>query len=56
MARATRLDWKCTPFSQPQALAYEATFTDAEYERICEGFIPEVMEDKWFFFSEEDTL
>jgi hypothetical protein len=56
--RATRQSWtnlKPLPAQRSQ-LSLERAFTEQEYERICVGFIPERMEDKWFMFAEEDTL
>jgi hypothetical protein len=56
--RATRQSW---PHPQPlpaqrSQLSLQRAFTEQEYERICLGFIPERMEDKWFMFVEDDTL
>ena len=56
--RATRQSWpnlKPLPAQRSQ-LSLQRAFTEHEYERICLGFIPESMEDKWFLFSEDDTL
>src|SRR3954447_8404802 len=56
--RATRQSWpniKPLP-DQHSRLPVQRVYTAQEYERICLGFIPERMEDKWFMFNEEDTL
>ncbi len=55
---ATRQSWpnlKPLP-DQRSRLSLQRAFTEQEYERIRLGFIPERMEDKWFMFTEEDTL
>ena len=56
--RATRQSWpNITPLpAQRWQLSLQRAFTEQEYERIRLGFIPEAMEDKWFIFTEEDTL
>lgn len=33
-------------------LGYEAHFDDSQTEQICEGLVPEAMEQKWFIFAE----
>ena len=56
--RATRHSWtdiKPLP-AQRARLSLQRTFSAQEYDRICLGFIPERMEDKWFMFVEDDTL
>ena len=55
---ATRQSWsnlKPLP-AQYALLVLTREFTEQEYMRICRGFIPRGMEDKWFVYSEEDTL
>jgi hypothetical protein len=55
--RATRQSWTNKPLpAKHSRLSLQRTFTEQEYERISLGFIPERMEDKWFMFTEEDTL
>ena len=56
--RATRQAWSnLQPLpAQRSQLSLQRAFTEQEYERICLGIIPERMEDKWFMFTEEDTL
>lgn len=56
--RATRQSWsdlKTLP-AQHSRLSLQRAFTEQEYERIRLGFIPQAMEDKWFMFTEDDTL
>ena len=55
---ATRQSWsnlqplpvQCSP------LFLQREFTEQEYERLCDGLIPDRMEDKWFIFLEADIL
>ena len=56
--RATRQSWpNLKPLlAQRAQLSLHRAFTEQEYERIRLGFIPERMEDKWFMFTEDDTL
>jgi hypothetical protein len=56
--RATRQAWpNLKPLPAQRAhLSLQRAFTQPEYERICSGFIPEAMEDKWFIFTEDGTL
>lgn len=54
---ATRDDWRCRPLPEQQAsLHTDRTYTPLEMKRIKQGVIPEVMEDKWFIFYEDDVL
>jgi hypothetical protein len=55
---ATRQSWpNITPMpAQRSRLAIKRAFTGQEYERIRLGLVPESMEDKWFMFTEVDTL
>ncbi|MCB0210262.1 MAG: hypothetical protein KDJ52_13070 [Anaerolineae bacterium] len=55
---ATRQSWsnlKSLP-DQYALLALQREFTEQEYARICRGFIPRGMEDRWFIYIEGDTL
>jgi hypothetical protein len=55
---ATRQSWsnlqplpvQCSP------LSLQRKFTEPEYERLCDGLIPDRMEHKWFIFLEADIL
>jgi hypothetical protein len=54
---ATRNDWKISePPSGFTKLQYRDQFTQAEYETIQRGVVPEEMEDKWFIFYEDPIL
>lgn len=53
---ATRADWKIEPFQGSETVPYAARFSYEEYDRIARGLVPEVMEDKWFIFLEDDML
>jgi len=56
--RATHESWsnlKPMPAQHAQ-LSLQRAFTEHEYAQIRLGFIPEHMEDKWFIFTEDDTL
>lgn len=55
---ATRQSWpNIKPLPEQRiALSLERTFTEEEYELIRQGSVPEVMENKWFIFLEEDVL
>jgi len=56
--RANRQSWSdlqpLPPAHSPLSLQLE--FTEAEYERLAFGLVPQAMEDKWFIFLEEDVL
>jgi hypothetical protein len=53
---ATRVSWNCVPFEAGDRLPLAATFSQAEYTRICEGLVPQAMEDKWFIYCEPPHL
>jgi hypothetical protein len=57
MKTATRKDWnvKRMPKLRAQFLL-DRTFATEEMDRIKRGFIPEVMEQKWFIFFERHRL
>jgi len=55
--KACRDSWKAqTMPSSTARLPFTRIFTQAEYERLSEGLVPMVMEDKWFIFMEGDWL
>ena len=56
--RAARKDsWKTKPMPQESAsLNYRAEFSSVEFDRMCQGLIPQEMEDKWFVFFDGTTL
>ena len=54
---ATRSDWKIQPMPELKTqLQVEEIFTQEEYKYLTWGFIPVSMDDKWFFFLENDWL
>lgn len=55
---ATRQSWSnLQPLPvQRSTLSLQREFTEPEYERLCDGLIPDRMEDKWFIFLEDDIL
>ena len=54
---ATKSSWKTldAPVKR-QPLGYEQLFTNVDAERLQEGLVPQVMEDKWFVYFENDWL
>ena len=55
--KAQRNSWKTQSMPEKTArLPYSRVFSLEEYERISLGLIPQVMEDKWFIFMEENWL
>lgn len=55
---ATRQSWKnLKPLpSKRSSISLERTFSQQEFGRLCRGYIPERMEDKWFIFREGDVI
>jgi len=54
---ADRTSWKSLPLPTQRAkLNVERAFTEQDYNRLAQGLIPKVMEDKWFIFMENDIL
>jgi hypothetical protein len=57
MAIATKKSWKIKhPPKKKKKLAYDTIFTDSDAEQIMKGFIPSVMEEKWFIYYEDGWL
>lgn len=55
--KATKKSWKTLSFGKNKSpLNVFAEYTDLEFAKISEGFIPVDMEDKWFIYMEDDTL
>lgn len=55
--QATKDSWQNTKMLESKALLqFERTFSLEEYQRIKLGLIPQVMEDKWFIYLEDDWL
>jgi hypothetical protein len=57
-APANRNSWKvCLPLpAKREKLAFHHDYFIKQYEKISLGLIPEVMEDKWFVFMENNIL
>jgi hypothetical protein len=54
---AKRGDWKTQAMSeQREQLPLRVSFTEAEFQRLKHGVIPQQMEDKWFIFYEDAWL
>ena len=49
-------DWKILPFEAMAPIPYHATFSTAQFEKLSQGLIPEVMEDKWFVYLDGADL
>lgn len=57
MTAAKRSDWDTRPLPVQRAtLALDRTYTREEMDRICQGYVPEQMEDKWFIYWQDDCL
>jgi hypothetical protein len=57
MRKALKSDWKLKPFPKKYALlTVVRMFDDSRMERLKMGMIPESMDDKWFVYSESNTL
>lgn len=52
----SRDDYKATPMPSSRALPYRRQLAPAEVEGLLEGFKPRSMDDKWFFFVEEEVV
>lgn len=54
---ATANDWKTTPMPEAHAeFTFHRSFTPEQMELLRMGNIPEAMEDKWFWYYEDDKL
>ena len=54
---ARRGDWEAHPLTSPEAIPPPArTWSSEEMERIRAGYVPSIMEQKWFIFVEGDRL
>ena len=54
---ARRSDWQNTPLPERRDhLSFEHRYSSDEFARLCEGVIPQEMEDKWFVYFEEPWL
>lgn len=54
---ARRDDWKTEPMPDlHDTFVLNRSFSDEEMDVLRHGSIPQAMEDKWFWYMEEDTL
>ena len=53
---ATRESWKNEDMRAPQELDFEDEFTALEWRVIQRGFVPSVMEEKWFVHVDGDHI
>ena len=53
---ATKDRWKRIPFTNGRPIPFQGTFSREEFDKLREGLIPEVMEDKWFIYFEAPYL
>ncbi len=53
---ATKDSWKTEPFTAGRSIAYRASFSAVQLERIRAGLVPEATEDKWFIYYEAPYL
>ena len=54
--KATANSWKCKPLSQYKQIECNIELTHKEYEILSMGHIPEVMEDHWFMYCDENSI
>ena len=55
--RASRNSWKTKPLTDPQPIpAPDRVWTDKEMGAIRRGYVPHMMEEKWFIFMEANRL
>lgn len=53
---ANAKSWKIKPFTEGVKIPYSRAFSEEEYARVREGFVPEEMQDKWFIYFEKPFL
>ena len=54
---ATRKDWKNLPMPERcETFVFRRPFTEEQLAALRRGHIPQGMEDKWFWYVEDDTL
>ena len=57
MKKVTKDQWETKLFPMKQITSsISMSYTDAQMERIQRGFLPRVMEEKWFIYWEDMTL
>ena len=54
---ARRGDWEAHPLTHPESIPPPTRiWTSGEMDHIREGYIPHMMEEKWFIFMEGNRL
>lgn len=48
--------WKCAPFSNCKRIDCNIVLTQEEFEVLSMGHIPEVMEDHWFMYCDNNSV
>lgn len=57
MKAAEKSDWKAYDIpKQHDTFYFQRNFTDAQMAKLRHGNIPEAMEDKWFWYMDDNTL
>ena len=54
--KATKDSWKCTPFTSYKKIDCNIVLTKEEFGVLSMGHMPEVMEDHWFMFCDEESV
>lgn len=50
-------DWKTEEFPEKYStISLDKELTEEEFQQVQKGLIPEVMEDKWFIYFEDNWL
>ena len=56
-AKARRSSWRIEPLAVPQSIPPPSrVWTDDEMAAIRRGYVPWIMDEKWFIFMEENRL
>ena len=57
MAQAQKSDWKTKPLPRKrETIELGLRFSSGEMERIWQGFVPSMMEEKWFIYFADNVL
>lgn len=57
LAAASREDWKTHPMPEKhETFVLDRSFSAAQLDNLRRGNVPGMMEDKWFYFVEDDVL
>ena len=54
--KATPESWKCIPFTKTKKIPCSIFITREEFEILSMGHIPEVMEDHWFMYCDNESI